>query len=64
MDAGFTEQIRVIPGDAAFRDKQHDIDIVLCRQHDEQFQQDGLVGIVTAYGDQIVVEEKVPCHTR
>jgi hypothetical protein len=53
MAAGFTEQIRVIPGDPALGDQRHDNDIVLCQRHDEEFQTSGLVGIVTAYGDTI-----------
>jgi hypothetical protein len=53
MAAGFTEQIRVIPGDPALRDQRHDNDIVLCQLHDEEFQINGLIGIVTAYGDTI-----------
>jgi len=53
LDAAFTEHIRVIPGNQALRDERHDIDIVLCQRHDEQFRRDGLVGTVTAYGDQI-----------
>jgi len=27
---------------------------VLCALHDDQFRRDGLAGVVTAYGDQIV----------
>jgi hypothetical protein len=27
---------------------------VLCQRHDEQFQRDGLVGIITAHGDEIM----------
>lgn len=59
LDAAFTERIRVIPGSPALRDERHDIDIVLCRHHDDQFGLDGLVGIVTAYGDQIVSKESI-----
>jgi len=31
-----------------------EMDIALCQRHDAQFQRDGLVGTVTAYGDQIM----------
>ncbi len=51
--ATHTEYVNVIPGDPALRHERHAIDIVLCRRHDEQFQRSGLVGVVTAYGDEI-----------
>jgi len=53
MAAGFTEKIRVVPGNPALRDERHDTDIVLCQPHDEEFQANGLMGVVTAYGDTI-----------
>ena len=52
--AAHTENVNVIPGDPALRDKRHNVDIVLCAFHDDHFHRDGLVGVVTAYGDQIV----------
>jgi hypothetical protein len=51
--ATHTEYVSVIPGDPALRHERHDIDIVLCRKHDEEFQRSGLLGVVTAYGDEI-----------
>lgn len=56
-DAAFTQFITVIPWDPALKDDRREIDIVLCRRHDEQFQRDGLAGIGTAHGDQIVNQE-------
>lgn len=38
---------------APWRHERRSIDIVLCPQHDEQFQTSGLMGVVTAYGDLI-----------
>lgn len=51
--AACTEYTSVIPGDPALRDERHQIDIVLCQRHDSDFQRNGLVGTVTAYGDKI-----------
>ena len=51
--AAFTEYVNVIPGDPALRDQLHDTDVVLCQRHDEEFQANGLMGVVTAYGDTI-----------
>jgi hypothetical protein len=53
-DAVSTEFVTVIPGDPALKDEHHNIDIVLCRPHEEQFRRDGLAGVVTAYGDEVV----------
>lgn len=52
--AAFSEYVTVIPGDPALKDERHDVDVALCSRHENQFQQDGLARIVTAYGDQIV----------
>ena len=52
-DAVFREFIAVIPDNPALKQERRAIDIVLCRSHDEQFHLDGLVGIITAYGDEI-----------
>jgi hypothetical protein len=51
--ASFTEYVSVIPGAPALRDERHDIDVVLCQRHDEEFQANALMGVVTAYGDTI-----------
>jgi hypothetical protein len=51
--AAFTEHVNVIPGDPALRDQRHQIDVVLCQRPNEEFETDGLMGIVTAYGDTI-----------
>ncbi len=51
--AAFTEEITVVPGDPALKDERHWIE-VLCRRHETEFQEGGLVGTITAYGDQIV----------
>jgi len=56
--ASFTEYVKVIPGNPALRHERHEIDIVLCSQHDRQFELDGLAGVVTAYGDQILHQER------
>jgi len=48
-----TEYITVIPGNPDLRNERHPIDIVLCHRHDADFQRDGLVGVITAYGDEI-----------
>ena len=52
--AAFTEYITVIPGDPALRDERHQIDLVLCHRHDADFERSGLVGVITAHGDEIV----------
>jgi hypothetical protein len=52
--AAHTEYVTVIPGDPNLRNERHQIDIALCQRHDSDFQQNGLVGIVTAYGDRVV----------
>ena len=51
--AGFIEYITVIPGNPDLRNERHAIDIVLCQRHDADFQRNGLVGVITAYGDEI-----------
>ena len=51
--AAYTEYVTVIPGNPDLRNERHQIDIVLCRQHEMEFQQSGLRGTVTAYGDQV-----------
>jgi len=51
--AAFTEYISVIPGNPDLRNERHAIDIVLCQRHDADFQRIGLVGVITAYGDEI-----------
>jgi hypothetical protein len=48
-----SEGVVVIPWDPTLRHERSVIDIVLCQRHDEQFQQDGLVGTITAHGDEI-----------
>lgn len=53
LDATHTEDVVVIPGDPSLRDERHAINIVLCKRHDEEFQRSGLIGTITAYGDQI-----------
>lgn len=52
--AAFTEYIIVVPGDPALKNQRHAIDIVLCRRHDSEFQRNGLTGVITAYGDEIM----------
>lgn len=47
----------VISGDPSLKDERHAIDVVLCQTHDEAFQRTRLLGVVTAYGDQIVMHE-------
>lgn len=51
--ATHAEYVTVIPDDLRLKKERHSIDIVLCHRHDEQFHRDGLVGIITAYGDEI-----------
>jgi len=51
--ATHTEEVVVIPSNPELEDERHAHQIVLCRQHDEQFHRNGLIGIVTMYGDQI-----------
>ena len=64
LDAGFTEYVLVIPGDRDLSHERHNIDIVLCYRHDQQFSRDGLSGVVTAYGDEIVpTDETSKCET-
>lgn len=53
VEAVFTEHITVIPGSPDLRHERHQIDIALCRQHDADFEESGLVGTITAYGDEI-----------
>ena len=48
-----SEDVVVSPWDPTVRHERRAIDIVLCQRHDEQFQQDGLVGTITAHGDEI-----------
>ncbi len=56
--ATHTEEVVVIPGDPTLHDQRHAHEIVLCRRHDEDFRRNGLVGIVTMYGDQICEGEE------
>ncbi len=58
LQAAFTEFIRVIHGNPDLRDERHDIDLVLCHQHETEFQVNGLVGTTTAYGNKIVRQEQ------
>ena len=51
--ASFVECVVVIPGNPALRHERHQIDIVLCHQHEDEFQKSGLLGTFTAYGDQV-----------
>jgi hypothetical protein len=53
VTATHSEDVTVIPWDPALRHERHAIDIVLCQRHDAEFHQNGLVGTVTAYGDEI-----------
>ena len=48
------EYVTVVPWDGDSERERCDIDIALCRRHDQQFQQHGLIGTITAYGDQVV----------
>ncbi len=57
MRAAFTEYVSVIPGDAALKTERHQVDIVLCHQHERQFLNNRLAGTVTAYGVEIMGEE-------
>ena len=52
--ATHTELTTVIPGDPRLQNERHFIDVVLCQRHDEDFQENGLIGTVTAYGDTII----------
>ena len=52
--ASHTEYVEVIPGDSALKHERHTIDVVLCQRHDADFQRSGLVGVITAYGDEVV----------
>jgi hypothetical protein len=54
VKASHSEDVTVIPGDSSLKDERHAIDVVLCQRHDAQFQSDGLIGTITAYGDEIV----------
>jgi hypothetical protein len=51
--AACTEYITVVPGNPDLRNERHQIDIVLCQRHDSEFQRNGLVGVITAYGDEV-----------
>jgi hypothetical protein len=51
--ATHSEDVVVIPDNPALRHERHIIGVVLCQRHEEQFQQDGLIGTLTAYGDEI-----------
>lgn len=51
--ATHSEDVVVIPWDPALRHERHTIDIVLCQRHDQQFQVDGLLGAMTAHGDEV-----------
>ena len=55
VTATHMEWTTVIPGDSSLRHERHRIDVALCRMHDAQFQDDGLNGVITAYGDEITV---------
>jgi hypothetical protein len=51
--ANHTEYVTVIPGDPSLKDERHRIDVVLCQRHDEEFENNGLMGVITAHGDTI-----------
>ena len=51
--AAFTEYVTVIPSNPDLRDQRHQIDIVLCHQHETEYQRRGLVGTITAHGDEV-----------
>jgi len=48
------EYVTVFPWNGDPERERCDIDIALCRQHDQQFQRNGLIGTITAYGDKIL----------
>jgi hypothetical protein len=58
LRASHTEDVLVIPDDSSFKHERHAIDIVLCQRHDELFQINGLVGTITAHGDEVVGYEQ------
>ena len=58
LQAAFTEFVSVIPGNPELRDQRHEIDVVLCHRHDAEFQENRLIGTITAYGDKIVGQEQ------
>ena len=52
--AAYTEYITVVPWNGSREHERCDIDIALCQCHDQQFQRDGLIGTITAYGDEVL----------
>lgn len=52
--AAFTEFVMVIPGEPDLKTERHHVDIVLCQRHESEFQDSGLLGTITAYGDEVV----------
>lgn len=48
------EYVAVVPWNGDSERERCDIDIALCSRHDQQFQLDGLVGTITAYGDRVL----------
>jgi len=53
LQAAYMEYVTVVPWNGNREQERCDIDVALCRRHDEQFQRDGLLGTITAYGDEI-----------
>jgi hypothetical protein len=53
VKASHSEDVMVVPWNSDLRNERHAVDIVLCNQHDKQFQVGGLVGTITAYGDEV-----------
>jgi len=53
--ASHTEFVIVIPNAPSLKNERHRTDVVLCQTHDAEFQSNGLVGVMTAHGDTIVV---------
>jgi len=53
VDAAYTEEVTVIPGDPSLRHERHRMDVALCQCHGDQFRRGGLIGTLTAYGDRI-----------
>ena len=52
--ASHSEDVIEIPNNSSLRHERRTIGIVLCQRHNQQFQRDGLVGTITAHGDEIV----------
>ena len=51
--ATHTERVTVLPSDPRLKNERHAIDVVLCQRHDEDFLENGLIGVITAHGDTI-----------